>query len=531
MAISLGVSYYENGTNTYMKIGSSGKLFGQPEGIPLPVGGNLLLSDAIALLYKTLPEFEWYDLFSFSFSVIALYCLILVLTFKIEKRTIKHWILGFLGICMYLPNLAMYEFTRISMILGFCAGLLILKTPVLNWRYVALNILLAASMLIRPDGYALTLAYLIPIIFLIREWSNSIKLAPAVFVFLGVILLLNLPASVDDANYLELRPYQLTLFDYDVTLKIPFKNQEDSILVDAVRQTFLNDPKHITKEVLATYVPPLDKTPNRFFEYLVENPIDTSSLRSLFSTLDPPSTYTPWLAVLFMLLITSVGENPDRLKLAIYGLGGLASFVIVGVYFKTVSHVLFPSSLCIVAGMLFLSKQAVNPLKLTLLSSVFLIGGILISGKRISGSDRMQIDSIEELNQHVTSNYSQFNDQIFIYNLPSLIRTNSRVFGCRDQILPNSFSFDNGFLYHSQAYRNKSVDYFGSYQSNDILKAILAKPEKFIFVSTPSRLEFLQGYFSGLYSLNFEYLIEYLPSSDLPKDRIPSLIRITPVDG
>lgn len=531
LAVLLGFSRYENGTNTYMKIGVSGELFGEPEGIPLPVGGNLLLSDLIAVFYKWAPNFEWYDVANLVFSVLALYCLLRLLV-NLSSKKWHRVMLAVVAVGMYMPNLAMYEFTRISMILGISSGLLLIDSNGKSLKFFALLGLAIISMLVRPDGYGLVLVYLLPVFVIMSGIRTVAKLIPVFACYGAVLVLLNVPLNSDDQNYLEMRPYQLTLFDFDVDFKKEFKNYEEELIVRAVQNKFLNDPQHITAGLVSQYVHPLDKKPEKFMDYLEQNTVNSSSLKTLFTTLSPVNSYLPWLLVFLSVFWVTVSERHQYKTLTIlYGLGGLISFVIVGIYFKTVSHVLFPSSVCVILGMMVLSKDILTKRFLGVLGSVFFIGGSLLIHEQFNSSDMQQLDAIRQINQHIEQNKSTYVGKTFVYNLQSLIRTNLTVLSSEDHILPNSFSFDNGFLFHSEAYRNASNEIFGSSQSPEILQSILAQSEQFVFVSTTSRLDFLENYFSSMYSTRYNYKVEFQPDVSLSEERIPCLIILSPEDG
>ena len=526
-------SYYENGSNTYMKISTSGQLFGMPEHVPPPVAANVLLSDVIALCYELAGQIPWYDVFSLVFSIVALRTLMLLLV-ESKLNASKKWVPILISIALYFPNVVLVEFTRISMVMAFAATTILLTRDLTKKEIIGLFLIGLCSMLIRPDGYALAVAYAIPSGLLANRSFRPKRILPLLIAFGGVLLLLNFPLDTDSKNYLDLRPYQITLFDFDVELKEPFRSEVDSTVVSAVRYGFLNDGSVITAETLAVYVPSLDKTPQKLLEYLERNPIDEDSLETLFTTLDPYSTYTPWFVLLLLIigLLVLPPRNQQTSRAIMFGFGGLLSFAVVGIYFKTVAHVLYPSFICVSAGTMFILRTKETKTVLIMLMAFCLtIGNILTIQTHFERTEIKQAAAVIAINQHVSEQESDYADEVFIYGLKALIRTNTRLFGTDDYILPNSFSFDNGFLYHSKAYRAAAKNYFRTSETAQIMRSILSQPEMFTFVAEPSRLDFLRGYFKKIHNIDFEYSIVFRPESELPPKRTPSLIKLKLVDA
>lgn len=526
-------AYYENGSNTYMKISTSGALFGTPAEIPPPVAANVLLSDLFAGLYNIYPAVPWYDLFSLTFSIISL-TLLLFFLIEFAESVKKRWTLVLLGVALYAPNIVLFEFTRISMVMAFSSIALLLVKSQLKFQLITLSILGLISMLIRPDSFAIALAYALPVAFLTKKLIHAKRLIPLLFLYSGVLYLLNIPLNQDSKNYLHLRPYQITLFDFDVEFKEQFRSEKDSTIIAAVRNGFLNDPSTITKETLAIYIPSLDKTPFQLVEYLKRNPISTESLSFLFNTLNPYNTYTPWLGlfVFMMGLFITMPKNKRVSSATVYGLGGLVSFIVVGIYFKTVAHVLYPSFICIVAGLVVIARIKRLPANPIIIYSIALsVANYFTIEKHFEKTEISQASSIKAINKYVSSRPSKFEDQVFVYGLKSLVRTNSSLFNSKDYILPNSFSFDNGFLYHSEAYRVSAKNIFNTIETKEILMFILDNPNQFIFLATPLRIEFLREYFNRIHEVNFTYSIEYQPESNLSADRNPSLVKLRKLDA
>jgi hypothetical protein len=526
-------SYYENGSNTYMKISTSGQLFGTPEQVPPPVAANVLLSDVIAWCYELAGQIPWYDLFSFAFSIVALKTLMLLLV-ESKLGASTKWAPILVSIAFYFPNVVLVEFTRISMVMAFAATAILLTRDLTKKEILSLYFIGLCSMLIRPDSYALAIAYAIPAGLLANNSFRPKRVLPLLIAFGGVLLLLNIPLNNDSKNYLDLRPYQITLFDFDVELKEPYRSEIDSTVVSAVRYGFLNDGSVITPERLAVYVPSLDKTPQKLLEYLERNPINAESLETLFTTLDPYSTYTPWIVLLLLLagILILPPRNEQMKHAVIFGIGGLLSFAVVGIYFKTVAHVLYPSFICVSAGTIFILRTKEMKTVLVILMVLGLtIGNLLTIQTHFERTEIKQAASVTTINQHVKKQSSDYADEVFVYGLKSLIRTNSSLFGTNDHILPNSFSFDNGFLYHSEAYRSAAKKYFQTTETVQIMQSILSQPERFTFVAEPSRLDFLRGYFKKIHNIDFEYSIVYRPESELPPKRTPSLIKLKLVDA
>lgn len=540
LIIESGMCFYENGTNNFAKIMVSGALLGEPSPIPTPIAVHVWVSKAYAALYKWTPQISWFDITSVLYSIISFILTAFVLfsvlnkgkgTAKIPSAPIVQ--VGILTIAMSLQNMQFIEFTRASMIIGFMSCLIIMSFKALNiWQLLLLNGLVVLSMMIRPDGFAIALAMLIPFPFLIGNWKKIIRIIPAIAAFGFLIYGLNHPSDRHDSNYLVLRPYQLTAFDLSVPLIRPnFANQTDSMAVVAVKSAFLNDSGIITHQVLGKYIPAMDKTLGHVENYVSKNSYSVNQLRKKISHIEPSMIL---LAIIpFMLLLAfSLANKKFPYRVAVYVIYGWSLIIGITLAYKMELHVLYPMTVCFFTMSALISTNYVqNFSKLFLvLSCIFLVANISQWNNWSKSDDPQYVKRIIDLNNEITANPDKYDKVTFVYNLKSLVSTNSIPFGNSDGIQDNAFSFDNGFLFFSDQYETKSLQMFGSVQTASIMKSILDESDRYFFVSSESRMAFFQDYFRTVYHVDFEFK-KITSFSNNESNKLPEIIKIFPSDA
>ncbi len=265
----LGFIFYETFTEPHFKFISQGYFYnGQPDAMVNTFGCYIFFAD----FFKNLAEnwnfylFEIFILFSISLIFFNVYLLINESKYKLPLLLkIGLYILVFTIIYQV-------ESARISILLSGLSTLLLLHDSQSTiYKKIYLFVCMIITLLIRIEGGALSI-FFVSLVFFILSKKSKIQLLKLTIVILPVLLLyirVNTPLNQEESNYIQLRPYQFSLWDFNKDQKIDISTTKDSTIFNTTLQFFLSDKNKMNPEYFEEIgVLKNDKSPTDFIKTL-----------------------------------------------------------------------------------------------------------------------------------------------------------------------------------------------------------------------------------------------------------------------
>ena len=494
--VLLGLTYYEEGADTFIKNTLEGIFLNHNTLPPFSFAGHFVLSSLYLLFYKQFPSLPWYDFFTVFYSTLA--ATLVFLSFKKVLPKVNTSIVFFLSFLFFIDNILMLEFTRISMFIAICSTFLLLlkKEKELNFDIFVLQILLSLSVFLRIESFLLSVLLMTSFVLVNKDFSRNIKfLIPSFTLSIVLSILLNINWTERDRKYNELRPFQFSLLDLEIKQKIPFENSKDSITMEASKSFFLNDPENINVVFFQKYLLPQDKNPFHFFNFITQTDFSFSALKIKFSRTQGRYYLFLFLGLFFALLSESNDKRKKSLFIFLFSISLLFGVLIL---FKMENRVLFPSSF----GILLLITHN-NAIKSKL---IFFYLTILV----FIATPDLKYEELCKRYTEIEKTHDIIdalpNDKIIFYDLNLTVWEGRKPFeqwNTEKKIV----SIDNALLFMTDEYKETMISLFHTSETNRIIQNSINE-KNYVFFGEIKRALLIKMYMEKVYMkpLNLEIL-------------------------
>jgi hypothetical protein len=494
----LGFIFYESFLDPHFKFLSEGYfLNGQPDAMVNTFGCYIYLSDffKFAFMKWDLHLFDIFVIFSISLLLYNAYLLInesknkLPLYFKIGLYT------------LILAIVLQVESTRISILLSGISTLLLFyksESNISKKLYLVACIIL--GLCIRIEGGALSIIF-VALVYFVLSNKTKVLFVKLAIVILPVILLysrVNTPFSTQESDYIKLRPYQYSLWDFNKNQNIDFKSIEDSTIFHTSIQFFLSDKNKMSPQYFEQIgVLKNDKSPTDFLKTISQKKLDTSYLHI--------NGYKKLLYSIFALSFLFIFVYSRQKKQALFvWIAGLITLLVIWILMKMELRALEPFLLIILLysiyiGQLQIEKRDRNisiifSLMLSITSVVNLVQYYLYQ-RNMANSMEKTIVYLNDLPE---------NSKIII-NLHPLVSWNNTIFN-KNPLLKNKhlLTIDNGLFFLQENYDKYLIGLYGSNDYDVVFKKI-ADDHSTYFVSDSNRMNLLSSYSLNVYNIKWNY--------------------------
>jgi hypothetical protein len=298
--------FYETGNDVHARIVSSGTFSGLPEGLLSSYGCFVLLSKAYAGLTIWFPAINWFDLFGIFFLSVMVCHFIILLRIVTFGKDIYFKVAGISVMLLLLLNLVQSEPTRTGMLISGSSLLLLYKfdqrlSPALRiWIYS----MIISGLLIRVESGLLALVLVQLSAYITQQDKLSIfkKSLPVNLLTVILLIFINWPTNAAEGRYLDIRPYQFTLWDYhNEHDNVILNSKTDTVKLATAKRSFLADEEALSPSFFESIrLQPTDKTPGDLLNYFQNTPEQTARMAEYF---EKYVLGYPFLSVAYILLL------------------------------------------------------------------------------------------------------------------------------------------------------------------------------------------------------------------------------------
>jgi hypothetical protein len=494
----LGFIFYESFAEPYFKFISQGYFLNeQPDAMNNTFGAFIFLSEFFKFIYvkSEVIIFDTFILFALTIIIINFYLLVNKLRISIILR------IGLFS--LLLLNLFQVDCTRIAIILTGISSLLFLFGKSSN---STLKIYLFACILlglcIRIEGGILSIIFISLIYFIISK-KSKVQFIKLVIIILPVILLyarVNTPMNQQESEYINLRPYQFSLWDFNKNQKIVFKSTIDSTIYYTSLNFFLSDKTKMNPEYFKEIgVLKNDKSPTDFLRTINQKKIDTPQLHiDIYKQL---LYFTIIVSFLFIVLFST-----QKRQAVIIQISGLLTLLAVWILMKMELRVLEPFLLIILLFSIYIGQLQIEKRdhKITILFSLLIIIASALNSFQYYSYQKSIAINMDKTIAYL--NDLPENSKIIVNLLP-LVYWNNTVLK-KDPVLKNKqlLSIDNGLFFLQSNYEKYLIELYGSSEYEIVFKKI-AEDNSTYLVSDSKRMNLLSNYAQQVYGIEWKYSI------------------------
>lgn len=460
-------------------------------------GCYIFLSDFFKFAFTKwgLHLFDIFVIFSISLLLYNTYLLInesknrLPLYFKIGLYT------------LILAIVLQVESTRISILLSGISTLLLFyksESNISNKLYLIACIIL--GLCIRIEGGALSIIF-VALVYFVLSNKTKVLFVKLAIVILPVILLysrVNTPFSKQESDYIKLRPYQYSLWDFNKNQNINFSSSLDSIIFNTSIQFFLSDKNKMSPQHFEQIgVLKNDKSPTDFLNTLSRKKLDSSQLHI--------NNYKKSLYLIFALSFLFIFVYSRQKKQAVFvWIAGLITLLVIWILMKMELRALEPFLLIILLYSIYIGDLQIETRnrKTTIIFSVLLGFISLLNLVQYYLYQRDMANSMEKTIVYL--NDLPENSKIII-NLHPLVSWNNTIFN-KNPLLKNKhlLSIDNGLFFLQENYDKYLIELYGSNDYDVVFKKI-ADDTCTYFISDRDRMKLLSDYAQNVYGIEWHY--------------------------
>lgn len=506
--------YYETGNDVHAKIVCSGVLSGFPEGLISSYGCFVLLSNAYAWMYQLWPAVPWFDLFGIFFLSVMTAHFVLVAFFWHPTKNIFTNIVKGSVLLLLLVNLVQSEPTRTGILLTGTSMMLMYHLHLSQQGYLKIWLLLMAiaGMLIRVESGLLALALTQAYVYLAGYPKRKVFITSLPVNLFAVLLLLfiNYPRNAAEQAYLDIRPYQFTLWDYHQQHEdILLDSRSDSVKLATAKRSFLADEEALSPEFFESIrLKQTDKTPDDLPNYFQNFTYQQKRMTDYFEQfiLLYPSLIVGYL--LFFLFILNRAVYPG---IAVLNLGMFTvSLLLLAFFMKMEWRLLYPLlslSIIILLMQPVANDRIYGPEKwfsllilITSLSCILNMTGYYLMRKSIV---QAQLRNIREQLCDLPK------ESVVLMDKNSIINWYGAYFQRIDYSkLPLLVPYDNGLMFIQNSHKRFLHHSYGCSTFECITKQTLSKSNVYL-LSDNRRRELISNYLKEIYSIriNFKLLM------------------------
>ena len=499
-------------------------------------GISFLISHLYKLLYALIPGFAWYDFFMLIFLFFATANLfILAQRFLVKlswnsKTGIPALLVATL-ILLWLENVVLVQCTRLSILLSGTAALLILDClsngNALDRKgkmfIIFQNLLIFCAMMVRVESFYLVIGLMAPFsLFYLGLSKKKVIILTQVFgpsLAMGFVafLILNNPTSAQEKQYLEFRPYQFTLWDFDqANAGVEITNPKDSIIYLAARKSFISDSKQVNLQFFHRInLNPLDKSPkyiaNYFRNWEASAVTFKSAVLRFFPRYWPFFIFCLFLSILSGLYFFKI-QKSMFLNWLIIQVGFWLVLVLLTIFMKMEDRLLLPMLvLMVLSNLCYWGKYHFHPVQIKGKIQFILVTFLLLSCFHLS-SISTKATKRDQANEYMTYLKEGINThypfRILVTDLWAIdhlfikLMDNSGI-----PSGPMNISIDNGVLFFYDDWKTYMDKLTGSHEVEDIFKYLIKNKSEVVFFSAPSRMKLITDYLHLVYGLELNVQI------------------------
>jgi hypothetical protein len=502
--------YYETGNDVHARIVSSGIFSGLPEGLLSSYGCFVLLSDLYAWLSIRCPSVNWFDLFGIFFLAVTMSQCILIIINSGIKENIYFKAVGLSVLSVLLMNVIQSEPTRTSLILSGSSLLLLYqfdrKFPVFLRLWIYLMII--AGMLIRIESGLLALIIVQLSAYLTQPYKLSIfkKSLPINILTILLLIFVNLPRNAAEARYLEIRPYQFTLWDYHQNHEgVVLKTTADTIKLSTAKQSFLADEEALSPSFFQSiHLKQTDKTPGDLLNYFQSMPEQAKRMVEYFEKYVIGYFFLSAAFVLFLFFMWNKVKRPVNLlkQCALFAL----SIMLIAFFMKMEWRLYYPlASLCFLTMYsLPLQKERIagpNQLLAFLLVLVSAANIFTISAEYYARKNAIS----KELQVAREALSTLPKDAIVLLDKNTLINWLGYYFQKVDmKSLPLLIPYDNGLLFTQNSHKEFLHKTFGCMEFECVTRLTLDAHHTYL-LADDNRKKLIVNYLREVYSILIKF--------------------------
>jgi hypothetical protein len=496
----LGFIFYESFTETHFKFISQGYFFnGKPDAMVNTFGCYIFLGD----IFKYL-AIKW-DIYLIEVFILFSISLLLFNTYFLINNT-KNKLPQSLKIGIYFLTFLIatqIESVKIAILLSGISTLLFLYQSQLTvYKRLYLYACIIIGLCIRIEGGALSIIF-ICLVYLVLSKKSLVQFAKLAIIILPVVLLytrVNTPMNLKEAEYIQLRPYQFSLWDFNKDQNIDFKSTKDSTIFNSSVQFFLSDKNKMSPENFKEIgVLKNDKSPTDFFNTLRQKKLDTSQLHlNIYKQL----LYS-FFAISFIFIVIF---SRQKIHVVFIWISGFATLLIIWVLMKMELRVLEPFLLIILLFSIYIGQLQIEKRdhKITILFSLLIIIASALNSFQYYSYQKSIAINMDKTIAYL--NDLPENSKIIVNLLP-LVYWNNTVLK-KDPVLKNKqlLSIDNGLFFLQNNYEKYLIELYGSSEYEIVFKKI-ADDNSTYLVSDSKRMNLLSNYAQQVYGIEWKYSI------------------------
>lgn len=502
--------YYETGNDVFSKLISSGTFTGIPEGVISSYGSAVLLSDFYALLYKQYPLVPWFDFFNLLYlSVASVHVWILLKPYMINAP-IGFKLLALTISLLFIQNILFSEPTRTGILLsGTSLIILYTRQKTSNTTKIFLLFFSIIGFLIRIEAGILAFALIHTIGFLYTERRNSFLYNNIIlYILIGLLLIfINIPRNDAEKNYLTIRPYQFSLWDFfPEHNNLRLYSYADSVKLNTSKQFFLADEQALNFEFFERIgIVAVDKTPAYLPNYIKS--LNSHKLKFEKYLKQYFSTYLTFILIWVSVFIAFTYRSKYKVKLAaifFMCVGTLAAIT----FFMKMEDRLFFSLICLnILTIVAFNDDVIQKIKAASWFTLLCLMLLLFSGQLIYKLSSSFYSQKKIAQKELTGIKNQLkyipDSSIVLLNLVPLVHWDSRYFERTNNINNIRFiPYDNGLMYIQKGNKQYLDNEFGCNDFECISKMAINYKNTF-FISDSTRLSMMKLYLSSVYDIEF----------------------------
>lgn len=501
--------FYENTNDTVAQTYINGYFSNQSVVFPNTFGCFTLLSYLLNWLFIRYPNIYWYDGFQLTILVLScLYLYFLLMSSIKEKRVAKIVFRALLFLVIAGVFLRPAEFTRTTILLAGLSmvGMYRMKSSN-SFTFLLCQAIFLISLLMRIEAAAVSFL-LVSAHFFASSTNSMLWLRKFVFsgiLMVGISILVNTPITNIDNDYLNIRPYEYAITDFDKEhSSVKLENKEDSVVFHACTQFFFADVQHaditfFKKIGLGTF----DKTPVSLIKKFILFDIKAVKIHQFFDVL----VAIKWLVLTWLCSVLFFFYSvPFSAKHLLTNMFSVFVITWISVFMKSEAHVIAPlfAILLLLNLLTVFENVAIFPHKgrnyLILGALLIILPNAIFCQKETSKEKIVATDYYFNVAKYL----SQHPHESILLNVSSWDQGHRKMFQRNHfSSIPNAFVLDGGILYGNTSYQQLMKEVTGS-------DTFIGHWEYFVgkrhctFLSSLDRMNMLVEYVNTVYGKQYE---------------------------
>ncbi len=520
--LTFGGIYYEGALDTVIQTYVYGLFSGGSNAMPDTFGLFVLLATPLNFFYRLFPTINWYDCFQAIILGACVCWLIntLILYEKHEKLTSL-----FLGALFFVTIVSRIlqpvELTKTAMLVAAISLIEVYRAKAFA-RYFIFGTFFLLALLMRVESGLLVFAIAAPFFFMDADIdSGEYKrwLQKTLFLSIligGVSLLVNFPKTSEEKYYLQIRPYEYSLTDFDrEQAVVKLQNREDSVIFRSCVNFFFADSSRCNLAFFNKIgLLQFDKTPGSMVGRLQSISIPNTKWHSFIEVLKA----VKWMLLILLCLCIQISASKFyRIRILIANFFALVLLCFLSLWLKPEEHVIAPAlAILILLNLIWIRQHPYNISRaLNLFITIAAMG--FVSIEMYGQFHRMKHQREEYAYYDYVGNYLQ-NHKIenYLLNIGSWDEAHHKMFDQNKFAeLPNAYVIDGAILYFNGGYQKLMKNTTGSAKFIDQWQYFIDRKGS-VFVSSEKRIAMLLEYMNVVYHQNYraQRILHFNPADE-----------------